>query len=113
MTKVDIAMLWAISGLAGLAAVVGKVGLAWYGLAGDPPTDPAALNHWERRRRWLAYSELSALPAFATTGVAATVYFDLPPVASVLISMALGALGFGAVINGVQLIVRRRLGIEQ
>lgn len=113
MTKADLALLWALSGLAALATVCGKIGLLLYGLAADPPAEPTALRHWQRRRNWLAISELSALPAFATVSVAATVYFDLPPVASVLISMALGALGFGFLLSGVQLIARRKLGIGQ
>lgn len=112
MTKADLALLWAVSGAASLATVCGKIGLFLYGIASDPPADPDELMHWLRRRRWLAMSEISALPAFATAGVASTVYFDLPPVASVLISMGLGALGFGFLLNGVQLIARRRLGME-
>lgn len=113
MTKLDIALLWMFSGLAALAAVAGKLGMLLFAVAQDPPTDTAEFAHWKRRRAWLAYSEISALPAFATVGVAATVYFNLPPVASVLISMALGALGFGFLLNGVQLLARRKLGIDQ
>jgi hypothetical protein len=41
--------------------------------------------------------------------VATTIYFLLPPVASVCISMALGALGFGFLINAIQLLARRKL----
>lgn len=116
MSKVDLAFLWIWSALAALALVTGKLGLLLFGIAQDPPADPLAVAHWRRRRRWLAYSELAALPAFATIAVAATIYFHLPAVASVGISMALGALGFGFCLNGVQMIARRkleRLGSDQ
>jgi hypothetical protein len=113
MSKTDIAILWSLSGLAALAAICGKLGMLLFAVAQDPPADPVEFRHWERRRRWLIYSEFSALPLFATAGVSATIYFSLPPIASVLISMGLGALGFGFLLNGVQLIARRRLGIDQ
>lgn len=109
MTKYDLALLWMVSALSALGMVAGKLGMLLFGLAKDPPVEPDALEHWRRRRRWLAYSELAALPAFATIGVAATIYFRLPPVASVCISMALGALGFGFLINAIQLLARRKL----
>lgn len=113
MSKLDIALLWMLSGLAALAAVVGKLGMALFVLAQDPPADPLELIQWQRRRRWLICSELSALPLFATLGVSATVYFALTPVASVLISMGLGALGFGFLLHALQLVVRRRLEIRE
>lgn len=113
MTKADLAVLWVASGLAALATICGKLALLLYGVAGDPPADASALNHWMRRRRWLTYSELSAVPCFATFALAATVYWHLPPAASVMISMLLGALGFGFLLHAVQVIVRRKLGVEQ
>ncbi len=107
----DIAIFWVASAFGALTLVVGRLGLVLFGLAKDPPVEPLALDHWRRRRRWLAYSELAALPAFATIALTATVYLSLPPIASVAISMALGALGFGFLLNGVQVIVRRKLGM--
>lgn len=112
MSKADLAILWALSGMGSLAMIAGKVGMYLYGLGAEPPSDPAELAHWTRKRRWLIYSELSAVPAFATVGVTATVYFDLPPVASVPISMVLGALGFGFMLNAAQLLARRKLGMN-
>lgn len=112
MSKYDLAILWVISGLAALTAVAAKLGMILFALAEEPPADVQAALHWQRRRRWLTYSELAALPFFATTGVSATIYGDLPPVASVIISMLLGALGFGFFLHAVQTITRRRLGIE-
>lgn len=111
MSKTDFALLWLASALGALTMIGGRMGLFLFGLAKDPPVDPVALDHWRRRRRWLAYSELSALPACATIALTVTVYFSLPPVASVAISMALGALGFAFLLNGVQFLVRRRLGM--
>lgn len=67
--------------------------------------------HWRRRRRWLAYSEVSALPAFATIGVTAVAYGDLSPILGVLIAMALGAIGFPLFLDGAQWLFRKRLGM--
>ncbi len=113
MSKMDFVILWSASALGALTMVVGRLGMTLFGIAKDPPAEAEALEHWRRRRRWLAYSELAALPAFATIALTATVYFHLPPIASVGISMLLGALGFGFLLSGAQVIVRRRLGIDQ
>lgn len=112
MSKSDLAILWVMSGLASLAAIGAKLGMLLYSIGGDPPVDQTAFIHWQRRRRWLTYSELTAVPCFATTGVAATVYWHLPPVASVMISMMLGALGFGFLLHALETLARRRAGIE-
>lgn len=112
-TKTDLAILWLASALGALTMIGGRMGLYLFGLAQDPPVDPVALDLWRRRRRWLAYSELSALPACATIALTATIYFELPPIASVVISMMLGALGFAFLLNGVQFLVRRKLGMEE
>ena len=104
-------LLWLLSTFAALTMIAGRLGRALFGLAGDPPEDPVSLQHWQRRRKWLAYSELSALPAFGTIGVAATVHFNLPPVASVGISMVLGAVGFGMVLDAAVFLFRKRVGV--
>jgi Trk-type K+ transport system membrane component len=64
-----------------------------------------------RSGRWLAYSEVSALPAFATIGVTAVAYGDLSPIAGVLIAMVLGAIGFPLFLDGAQWLFRKRLGM--
>jgi len=113
MSNLDLAILWLVSVLAALAAVCAKLGMMLFALAEEPPVDVQAALHWQRRRRWLTYSELAALPFFATAGVSATIYWQLAPAASVIISMVLGALGFGFFLHAVQTITRRRLGIDQ
>lgn len=93
--------------------VGGKLGLMLFRLATDPPADPILAQHWQRRRRWLTYAELSALPAFATIAVAITAHQQLEPIASVLISMALGGIGLTLLIDGIVWKVRERLGLPK
>lgn len=107
-----VAVWWLFSLGASLAVIAGRVGRALWGIGKDPPDDAEAFRHWERRRRWLAYSEISSLPAFATIAVTATIYFELPPIASVGISMVLGAVGFGAVLDAAMYLFRKRLGVS-
>ncbi|TDW63088.1 hypothetical protein EDF57_10643 [Novosphingobium sp. PhB55] len=107
----DYFTLWVLSVLASATIVGGKIGMYVWGLAPDPPADPAAAMHWRRRRRWLAYSEVSALPAFGTIGVTAVAYGDLNPILGVLIAMALGAIGFPLFLDGAQWLFRKRLGM--
>jgi hypothetical protein len=110
---IEITLLWLISFAASLTVVAARVGFYMYGVnAEQPPEDPAVLRQWKRKRTWLLVSELSALPAFATLGVVATDYYNLSPIASVLIAMVLGALGFGFLLHAVEVIVRRRLEIK-
>lgn len=105
--------LWVIAILASASVVGGKIGSLMWGLAPDPPVDPIAAQHWARRRRWLAYSEVSALPAFATIGVTSVAYGELNPIAGVLIAMALGAVGFPLLLDGAQWLFRKRLGMPE
>lgn len=107
----DYFTLWVLSVLASATIVGGKIGMFVWGLAPDPPVEPTAAMHWRRRRRWLAYSEVSALPAFATIGVTAVAYGDLSPILGVLIAMALGAIGFPLFLDGAQWLFRKRLGM--
>jgi hypothetical protein len=110
---VEITLLWLISFAASLTVVAARVGFYMYGVkAEQPPIDPAVFDQWKRKRTWLLVSELSALPSFATLGVVATDYYNLTPIASVLIAMVLGALGFGFLLHAVEVIVRRRLEIK-
>lgn len=107
--SIEITVLWICSFAASLTIVAGRVGLALFNLKEDPPTDPVLLANWRRRRTYLLVSEMMAVPAFATLGVVSTVYWNLDPIASVLISMVLGALGFGFLLHAVETLVRRRL----
>lgn len=113
MERIDYVYLWVLAILASATVVGGKIGSFMWGLAPDPPVDPAAAEHWARRRRWLAYSEVSALPAFATIGVTAVAYGDLNPIAGVLIAMGLGAVGFPLLLDGAQWLFRKRLGMPE
>lgn len=107
----DFLFWWFCSLLAGATVVGGKLGVLLWKMAPDPPSDPVLAAHWRRRRRWLAYAELSALPAFATIAIAITVHRQAEPILSVLISMALGAVGFTMLLDGVQWLFRQRLGL--
>lgn len=109
----DITILWLLSFGSSLTVVTARLGLALFAVSQVPPVEPELLERWKRRRTYLMVSELCALPAFATAGVTATVYWDLPPIASVLIAMVLGALGFGFLMHAVETIVRKRLEMDQ
>lgn len=113
MTQFEIAILWLASLFAGACAVAARLTYMLFAVSESPPDDPAALGHWQRKRRWLVISDISALPAFATIAVCTTIYWKLPAVASVGMSMILGILGFGFLLNGLQVIVRRRLEMEE
>jgi uncharacterized membrane protein YeiH len=113
MTQYDIAILWLASLFAGLTAVAARISYQLFGVGEQPPEDLAALAAWKRKRVWLVISDLTALPAFATAGVCATIYFNLPPVASVLLSMVGGALGFGFLLQRLQIGVLRKLNQAQ
>jgi len=106
------AITWVLSLFSGLTGVTARLGYALYGIAPLPPSDPEELIHWRRKRRWLAISDLSGLPFFTTAALGLTLYFHLPPVASVLISMAFGALGVGFLLNGLQFLMQRKLEME-
>lgn len=96
------------------ATVVGaKIVFLLGPLAPDPPTDPELFKAWSRRRRWLAYAELSALPAFAVASVAIVQHQNLQPLAAVLISMVAGAVGFTLLLDGIQWVFRKRAGLPE
>jgi hypothetical protein len=111
--KFDDFLLWLGALMGGLAFCGARLGFYLFRLAPDPPIDPAALALWERKRRWLIYSELSALPAFATISVIVGKMRVWPMEGVILLSMVLGALGFAFFLDALQTIVRRRIGIEE
>lgn len=106
-------LIWWLIFLVTSATVVGaRIALYLWRLTPDPPQDPVLALMWERRRRWTAWSELAALPFFATATVTAVKYWRLDPVAGVLIAMALGGVGFALLLDGVQFLFRRRIGMD-
>lgn len=111
MTKDDI-LLWLLSLAGGLALCGARLGWLLFRVAPDPPVEPEGLRLWERKRRWLIISELSALPAFATISVLVGRLRDWPVEGVIMLSMVLGALGFAFFLDALQTLVRRRLGIE-
>jgi hypothetical protein len=104
---------WLASLFASTTVVVAKLGLKLYGAAGDPPVDPVLAEHWQRRRRYMALAEISALPAFATVSVVLVSYYHLNPVAAVLLAMAQGFVGFPLLLDGAAFLFRKRLGMAQ
>jgi hypothetical protein len=109
---VEITLLWFISFAASLTVIGARIGYTLFNVKHAPPEDPELFAHWRRKRTWLIVSELSAVPAFATAGVVATIYWDLSPIASVLTAMILGALGFSFLLHALETLVRRRLDMK-
>ena len=96
-----------------------RLGYRLYGGGAEqPPDDPALLKVWERKRRWLLMSELSALPCF----VALTMLFPaewiawfarIPAASSEmrgLFGLAMGAFGFPFVSGVAKAFIERRIG---
>ncbi|WP_408586591.1 hypothetical protein [Novosphingobium sp.] len=102
---------WLASLFAATTVVVAKLGFRLYGAAGDPPADPVLAAHWQRRRRYIAFGEISALPAFATISVVLVSYYHLNPVAAVLLAMAQGFVGFPLLLDGAAFLFRKRIGM--
>lgn len=107
----DFIFWWVASLLATTMIVGGKLGMFLFRLSIDPPDDPVLAAHWRRKRRWLTWSELSALPAFSTISVTVVHYYRIDPVVAVLLSMFLGGVGFALLLDGAQWIFRKRLGL--
>ena len=102
---------WTASLLAAATIVGGRLGMALFRMAPDPPEDVKLAAHWARRRRWLAFSEILALPSFATVAVSAVAYWKLDPIVAVLLAMFLGGVGFAMLLDGAQWLFRKRLGM--
>lgn len=109
MTKHELAEYWLLAFFGALTVVSGKLGYLLFAIAEQPPEEPAQYMRWRRKRRWLVVSELLALPMFATLAITSAVYFKMPIIAAILIAMALGALGFGFLLNALQYLARRKL----
>lgn len=105
--------LWLWSLVGGLALCGARLGWFLFRLAPEPPVDSGALALWKLKRRWLIYSELSALPAFAAISVTVGRLREWPVEGVILFSMVLGALGFAFFLDALQTIVRRRTGMKE
>lgn len=110
--KFEDILLWLWSLCGGMAMVGARLGWMLWGIAPEPPLDPAALGLWERKRRWLVFSELSALPAFATIALGIGRLKEWPDWGVVIATMVMGALGFAFALDALQTIFRKRLGIQ-
>lgn len=104
-------MWWLASLFSASVVVAARLGMKLFGEAAEPPADPKMALHWARRRRWIAIAEVSALPAFATLSVVLVAYYQLDPVAGVLIAMGQGFVGFPLLLDGAAWLFRRRLGM--
>ncbi len=109
----DFLFWWAAALFSSTMVVVARLGFRLYGAAVDPPEEPRMAAHWARRRRWLAISEISALPAFATLSIVLVSYYKLDPVAGVLISIAEGFIGFPLLLDGAVWLFRKRIGMGE
>ncbi|KKC24942.1 hypothetical protein [Sphingomonas sp. SRS2] len=109
----DIAWLWVLAYGAALTAFAARIAFLLFGIAGDPPDDPALYQRWSRKRRWLIISEFAALPMFATLAVLGAAKGWVDPVTAVIAALISGALGFAFFLHAVEAIVRRRLSIEE
>ena len=109
----DFLVWWILSLAAAATVAIGRIGYTLWRISPDEPDDPVAAKHWRRRRKWLVFSELSALPAFATISVVAVAYWGLSPVAGVLLSMGLGGIGFVMLLDALQFLFRQRLGLPE
>lgn len=104
---------WVFSLIAGTTVAVGQIAHKMARLDLEMPSDPVKLDAWHKRRKWLAITELSALPAFATLATAGRIYFDLPPIVGVLATMFLGFIGFAMLIDGAKYLFRKRVGLSE
>jgi hypothetical protein len=106
LNRMDVLWLWGLLAVAALAGQLPRL----FDAKELPPMDDAERAQWARKRRWLAVSELSAIPAFATGWSMASIYWSLPIPFVVMGSMASGALGFGFMLHALQVLVTRKVG---
>ena len=107
--RIEIAILWCCLALSALSGLAARLAMRMFNVNELPPSDPDMLLRWKRRRMYMAISEVSALPAFATGWMAAALQWNLSIPLVVLGSMLSGALGFGFLIHALQTYVMRRV----
>lgn len=93
---------WLLAYMGALTGFSARMAYKLFGIASAPPTDPAELAGWRRKRRWLMISEFAALPMFATLAVLSTAKGWTDPVTSVIAAMILGALGFAFLLHALE-----------
>lgn len=113
MNRWDDVLLWLLSLMGSFALCGARLGHFLFRLSDLPPVEPLALEMWQRKRRWLVISELSALPAFATISIVVGRLREWPLEGVILFSMVLGAIGFAMFLDGLQTVIRARLGIAR
>jgi hypothetical protein len=110
LSRVEVLWRWGALALAASTGLLARLGWRLFNVAELPPCDPEQRVQWARKRRWIAISELSAIPAFATGWIAAESAWQLSTATVVLGSMASGALGFGFLLHALQVFVARKVG---
>ncbi|MCZ4340192.1 hypothetical protein O4H52_01140 [Sphingomonadaceae bacterium G21617-S1] len=113
MTTRDFAWLWVSSYAASLTAFSARIAFLLFAVASDPPDDPQAYARWARKRRWLIFSEFSALPMFATLAVLGAAKGWVDPVTAVIGALVSGALGFAFFLHAIEGVIRRRLALGE
>lgn len=107
-SRLEMAVLWCILALAALTGLTARLAMKLFHVDQLPPLNPEELRSWKRRRWYMIVSEASALPAFATFWIAASLQWNLSVPFIVIGSMASGALGFGFLIHALQVYVLRK-----
>lgn len=108
LDAMELFQLWLIVSLTTLVGLSARVARKLFDVAEDPPEDTLLFKHWKRRRHWMIFSEISAVPAIATGWISAGLYWNLSYPFIVLGSMASGALGFGFLLHAVQTWVNKK-----
>lgn len=108
---IDFLIWWAASFVAGAVVAVASTVNKLARLEENEPQDEALKVAWLRRKKWLAITEISAVPAFATLANSGRLYFDASPVVGVIATMFLGFVGFAMLIDGARFLFRSRVGL--
>lgn len=111
-SRIELAILWSLLALSALSGLAARLAMKLFHIDQIPPTDADQLKIWKRRRWYMVVSELSALPAFATFWIAASLQWQLSIPLIVIGSMASGALGFGFLIHALQIYILRKANSE-
>jgi sterol desaturase/sphingolipid hydroxylase (fatty acid hydroxylase superfamily) len=111
--KLEIIVTWFFALAGGLALCGARLSWLLFRMAPDPPEESIALRLWQRKRQWVVISELAVLPAFATIAVLIGRLQQWPVEAMVLMTMTMGGLGFAFFLDALQVLVRRRMGMDE
>jgi hypothetical protein len=108
-SRLEMVILWSLLALSALSGLAARLAMKLFHVDQIPPTELEQLISWRRRRKYMIVSEISALPAFATFWIAASVQWNLSIPIIVIGSMVSGALGFGFLIHALQIYVIRKV----